>query len=853
MSLSHQQIHTILHGTDSLDPATQAALHAHLEVCPECRAYAQSLAETRESLAGLRPQETLSESEKKHMAAAIQSLSRRHAMKRTISGLTRTLAWGATAAILVLAVSWSIHTLLPVTPGAQPTPSSAAPGDTPAGTPAATERIANPPTGVPPAGTPQPTETPLPGSARVGLFPNLQFTFATGMPAAPAELTLYQQVLPEGVTVESASQAAAALGLDGAVYASAGEVPDQRLYTVSDGMSELRFINFPSQFVYQLGSTTPPVWNGPMLPFEERVRIAEDFLRSRNLLTAPYRVEDIEGEQGGVRFRQLLDGRPVLYGIGMNRTLSSLEWIDVSVSGDGQVTLVSHSAHTFQPAGPFPILSAQAAWERLSAPNANTHSLFAVLAEREPFALQSWTPSYPDGQALDLYGYAVIYQPAQPGGQPLVTFNNYTLSGYTTGIEMGKFLHLWGQFETGPDGKRTFNVAGWDLSNRVDDYITGPLHRQGEKALVTTEDGRTIEVAGLPAEIPDGAQVTILGATGSSTGHPVTEWRSITTGDFVYSYGYHLSCGGGGGGGGGGSGPIDANFGGGSLALVNPDGSLQTTPTPPPSMGPYSAGTELDGVIGHLNITLEKYPDGHTIRQIQAWVADDQAKIYSQGTYPFKLEGAVDGIEKLHNLPLKLWGRVDRFENGAPVAVVERYEAIYPGLKVQAFLGTQSDVLVDGQPALLFTAEDGQTYLMADSLNCGEMCRTGQAGDRVILEGIVYPDQTLNGYPVMRTYGSAVAGPGENLSTYVVASAQPYEMDAMLNADLAYTVSGSVTIDSIELAYMANSTNRCTPGAVSPEESFWLAVQPVWVYTGHFEDGRRFEIQVQALPDQYLR
>jgi hypothetical protein len=31
-----------------------------------------------------------------------------------------------------------------------------------------------------------------------------------------------------------------------------------------------------------------------------------------------------------------------------------------------------------------------------------------------------------------------------------------------------------------------------------------------------------------------------------------------------------------------------------------------------------------------------------------------------------------------------------------------------------------------------------------------------------------------------------------------------------------------------------------------------LYVQPMWVFTGHFDDGRRFIIQVQALPSEYL-
>jgi hypothetical protein len=32
-----------------------------------------------------------------------------------------------------------------------------------------------------------------------------------------------------------------------------------------------------------------------------------------------------------------------------------------------------------------------------------------------------------------------------------------------------------------------------------------------------------------------------------------------------------------------------------------------------------------------------------------------------------------------------------------------------------------------------------------------------------------------------------------------------------------------------------------------------LYVQPMWVFNGHFDDGRRVIIQVQALPDEYLK
>ena len=65
---------------------------------------------------------------------------------------------------------------------------------------------------------------------------------------------------------------------------------------------------------------------------------------------------------------------------------------------------------------------------------------------------------------------------------------------------------------------------------------------------------------------------------------------------------------------------------------------------------------------------------------------------------------------------------------------------------------------------------------------------------------------------------------------------------------------GQVTIDTIELAYDAINLDRCQASArIDPNMSSWLVVQPMWVYNGHFDDGRRFIVQVQALPDEYLR
>jgi hypothetical protein len=65
---------------------------------------------------------------------------------------------------------------------------------------------------------------------------------------------------------------------------------------------------------------------------------------------------------------------------------------------------------------------------------------------------------------------------------------------------------------------------------------------------------------------------------------------------------------------------------------------------------------------------------------------------------------------------------------------------------------------------------------------------------------------------------------------------------------------GQVTIDDIQLAYDAINLDRCQASfADDPNNAAWLYDQPMWVFNSHFDDGRRFFLHVQALPDEYLK
>jgi hypothetical protein len=217
---------------------------------------------------------------------------------------------------------------------------------------------------------------------------------------------------------------------------------------------------------------------------------------------------------------------------------------------------------------------------------------------------------------------------------------------------------------------------------------------------------------------------------------------------------------------------------------------------------------------------------------------------YPNGGY-LKLEGNLEGIEKLHNLPVRVWGEVSRLDGSAatPVLSVERYEAVYPGLTITEFDGTQEIKTVDGKEVVLLSA-NGQIYVLRSSiLFPGGGTVVGHPGDLVEVEGYVLPGQTYGGYPLLAELSMGMP------PDHVVTSSEIPVYDNFDTSSPAIT--GSVTITSVELVYHTIQLNACSAAQASPELQMQLVIQPIWVFKGVFDDGRTVELQVDALPEEY--
>lgn len=831
-----------------LDMRHQPALEQHLAECTECRAYAEQLraleAQLSASLQARWPSQTPGNQDMAPTLEKIHTQARKKAMKNILSGSIRGLAWGALAILLLAVLTWSIRTLLPqpiTNPAGETTPLAS-----PDATLSPTEALLQPTEA--PLNTPTlEVSTPTPATisaGKVSLFPQLEINFTAALPQAPDQLTLYINQLSEAVNIQSAREKAASLGVSGSVYNEPSEGgSDYIILNVNDGWNSVRFFSFPDQFIYTPFYRTMPAVNPGTLTFDQRLQAATQYLQAIGLLSVPYVAGKSETDLTQVRFAPLLDGYPVVFGIGVNPGLWG--WINVTVNADGAVSQVDYSNHNFQAVGEYPILSAQQAWERFTSDTELKHSQYAVLAPEQPNTYRSWARNYPVNQPLELYGYSYSYEPADAESQPLVIFGSWPVSNPQafTPQHPYDFLHVWGQLEESADGKQYLTVDRWEISSSTDDSISGTIQRQGDLGLLVSQD-RTLLLPDLPADLPDGAEVWARGVTlPDNSGYPKLEWSFIETGSIPSSYGGSNSCGGGGGGGGGG--PENADFGSGGFAMLNLNGE----PTPTSIPIPYQGGDKISDVAGTINATLHQYSGGQSTLEVYFY-PDASSGLSSD--FGYKLEGAgINGLEQFNNLPVHIWATFNRLEDYYLVFDVERFEPLYPAAQIQEFAGTEAIINLEGTDVILLTTQDGQNYVLESSYNWPAQDQLiGRAGDLIGIEGFIIPDKLISGYAVIRQTSGEMPPDG------IVSSAGPSIVDETQNQafDLNAYMQGKLTIEQVELVYYSIVLDRCSITASSdPNIVSWLYVQPIWVFSGHFEDGRRFVVQVQALPDEYLK
>ncbi|MBI5934585.1 MAG: LysM peptidoglycan-binding domain-containing protein [Chloroflexi bacterium] len=256
---------------------------------------------------------------------------------------------------------------------------------------------------------------------------------------------------------------------------------------------------------------------------------------------------------------------------------------------------------------------------------------------------------------------------------------------------------------------------------------------------------------------------------------------------------------------------------------------------------PASLSTEtVEGLRGMINVTIYKQANGSQRVGYGFMGATDP--------YPYYLlQGEnLEELQAYQNRPVDVWGTVEYKEEGA-ILTVERYEIPFPDLQFQILRGSQSLTTLEGQPAALFTTDDGQTYVQFYPGGGVDGNLMSKPGDAMLIEALLIPGETFGGYPVVRAYGASMAvNPknGEAAELQITAS-QINVIDETVEPEFTPP---TLTIERVMLVYYMPDPIFVT-GEFQPDQRY---IQPAWLFIGHYSNGSEFFFLVQALQRPFL-
>jgi LysM repeat protein len=532
------------------------------------------------------------------------------------------------------------------------------------------------------------------------------------------------------------------------------------------------------------------------------------------------------------------------------------------------------------PVGEYPILSAEDALQLLLNDNVMAGKMeFFNAADRMP---QEWYRSHPDNQQVTIYGYLSSYSALEAGKPKLVLINGVSVAGNIEGLDDlddNTFVKATGQFVVENDIRR-FNVEAWDRKIQ-ETTVEGNLSRQGDQIVITSGDGtgKQFPLIQPPADVPLDTKLpdTQLGVSGVIVDGKL-DWTYIQ---------YYDDLSGGGGGGGNGIGFYKLNLDGPPVAFPpSPTpGAATGTDTQQPFIGGYTVkegdtligiaqtfGTTVDTLIqlnqltdtaiyvgqtlsvpmaelpeqpvqdlrGYLSITIHNRGDGTSSKEYTLEVEQ------GGGSTMYTMEGSVLSELDLNNaLPILITGKIDK----AGKLVVDSYKIPYPGLHFQILKGTQKVEQLEGQNVVVFTTEDGISYVeyLATNNIPNTTSIIGIQGDLIEEEVLIIPEETFGGLPVAHAYQSALVqenGPAME--------PRANQIQTINESDLPSPnyIQPNLTIDQVELVYyVSNPYYQVNDPNYSLRSPY---IQPAWHFRGRYENGDEFDILIQALKQEFL-
>jgi LysM repeat protein len=766
------------------------------------------------------------------------------------------LRWVALMILLALVLSWSIRTLIPAPqPAINSTPTVSIPG---------TETATTEPINI--------TATPITKEGGYD-FRGAKLYLAQPLPASPDKTHIYTLKKDAPATQEQASAFADRFGIQGEIYTAPDYIFNTTDYLFTDGKQFLQVYS-NRFFTYTADSAKSRKYPYGIQRSDHAEATIHEFLQAR-ALDFPFSIytSDFPGEY------TVKPLAPDSIPMGYESFTQPVMRVGLDENGDVlsiDAVLMDYDA---APVGEYGIISAQEALQRVLNDNVPEGKMeFFSGANNMP---KEWYRSYPDHQAVTIYGYLSSNPALDPGKPALILIDGVSATGNISGLESlddNTFVKATGQYLV-ENGIRRFNIESWDRKIQQID-ISGTLSRQGDQIILTSDNssGQQYPLIDPPADLPvdtnsTNSQLSISGV--------IVDGRIFWTYIQLWENGF-----GGGGGGGNGVGFYQLN-------LTGPAVAFPPTAIPQPAAtnvltGAYTIkegdtltalaqtfGTTVDELMrlnnltdsniyigqtlnvpvsempeqpvqdlrGYLSISVHNKSDGTSSREYNLEVEQDGG-----GSSIYSMEGPIlSELDAYNALPILVTGKIDKTGK----LVVDSYKIPYPDLHFQILKGTQKTEQLNGQGVTVFTTEDGKPYvefLVTNNIP-NTTSVTGVQGDLIQQEVLIIPDETFGGLPVTHIYQSSIVQENGPEMQPLAGRVQVFNPDNDPSAPVNYT-QPNLTIDQVELAYyVSNPYYQVNDPNYSQRSPY---IQPVWHFHGHYEDGGEFDVLIQAIKQEFL-
>lgn len=718
-------------------------------------------------------------------------------------------------------------------------------------------------------------ETPAPAIVRqatAGGLEGVEFHLAEPLPDEGGEIALYEAMV-SGVpaTPEEALALARALGMENPQLYETSEVKPQWT-AIDDRGRTLRWVPFedqrfsspqrpqgsrPASLSYSIQEIERLSAEGDPLAFDEAARIAEEFLRSGDLLPAEYEVQDGQSIVASalrlVEFRPLVDGHPVS---GYETT------IRVMVMPDGTVSNASVLPLAFTSTGEtMAVRSAREAFDdAINGIGGFGYSFDTQPADGQQTEVYFPVTSLPRvGDSVTLRGWLSVYRPLGQGN-PRVLFqasanratyelrgplDNGLMAASSSEVEITGIVE-----EVAGAGPIPLEVQSWHSLGSAPQPATclvGTFRREGETGRLEADDGNSYLLSGVPQKVNDGQRAEVCGEFADS-GDP-RDWQSIAVPPFSENPS------GSGGGGGGQSVAVGQTVAVTRTIESDPESSAPqgasgvevAVPVARPQEGdsPFEIGQEVS-TTGQVQ-GFRRNVEGEPRPVIQFMVDADDDPLTPALPYPLQAEdGTLEEISQYFGLHLTIDGIVvpgeDQFFGPDQQSIlVQGFQQPRPEEKLQRFLGHMQTETLEGREVTTFTNEQsGTRYVLAQGYG------NPDPEERVLIVGAVHPQATFAQLPLLQPVQVRM---GSDVDAAEVPSDIPVETEmptVEMGSSGPLGSSGmpqTLLIDRVVLGYSLSATRPAQQdeGASSP------ALTPMWLFYGHSLDGyTSFVLEVPA-------